>query len=191
MKLYIKNMVCDRCKMIVRAELEKFGLHPISVNLGEVELSEPVLSANQLNDARICFENLGFELIDDRKSMIIEQVKVAVIEMVHRENNDTKIKHSEYLSQHLNYEYPYLSKTFSDEEGVTIEQFIIQQKTEKIKELIGYGELNFSEIALQMGYSSVAALSSQFKKVMGITPSEYKATHSNDRKSLDRVAKII
>lgn len=184
-------MVCDRCKMIVRTELEKYGLHPISVNLGDVELSEPVLSATQLNGARIFLENLGFELIDDRKSMIIEQIKVAVIELVHGESNDNKVKHSEYLSQHLNYEYPYLSKLFSDEEGVTIEQFIIQQKTEKIKELIAYGELNFSEIAWQMGYSSVAALSSQFKKVMGITPSEYKAAHSNDRKSLDKVAKII
>lgn len=184
-------MVCDRCKMIVRTELEKYGLHPISVNLGDVELSEPGLSATQLNGARIFLENLGFELIDDRKSMIIEQIKVAVIELVHRESNDTKVKHSEYLSQHLKYEYPYLSKLFSDEEGVTIEQFIIQQKTEKIKELIAYGELNFSEIAWQMGYSSVAALSSQFKKVMGITPSEYKAAHSNDRKSLDKVAKVI
>lgn len=191
MKLYIKNMVCDRCKMVVKSELEKVDLHPVSVHLGEVELSELELSANQLNAARRCLENLGFELIDDRKSMIVEQIKVAVIELVHRENNDTKIKHSDYLSRHLNYEYPYLSKTFSDEEGVTIEQFIIQQKTEKIKELIAYGQLNFSEIAWQMGYSSVAALSSQFKKVMGITPSEYKATHSNDRKSLDKVAKII
>lgn len=191
MKLYIKNMVCDRCKMVVKSELEKVNLHPLSVNLGEVELSELELSANQLNAAKTCLENLGFELIDDRKSMIIEQIKVAVIELVHREANDIKIKHSEYLSRHLNYEYPYLSKTFSDEEGVTIEQFIIQQKTEKIKELIAYGQLNFSEIAWRMGYSSVAGLSSQFKKVMGITPSEYKATHNNDRKSLDKVAKTV
>ena len=117
-------MVCDRCKMVVKAELEKTNLHPVSVTLGEVELSEHELSTSQLSAARTCIEQLGFELIDDKKIMITEQIKVAVIELIHRENADTKTKYSDYLSHHLNYEYPYLSKTFSDEEGVTIEQYI-------------------------------------------------------------------
>ncbi len=189
MKLYIKNMVCDRCKMVVKAELEKVGLHPVSVHLGEVELSELELSGLELSAARICLEQLGFELIDDRKGMIIEHIKVAVIELIHRENNDAKTKYSDYLSHHLNYEYPYLSKIFSDEEGITIEHYIIQQKTERVKELITYGQLNLSEIAWRMGYSSVAALSGQFKKVTGITPSAYKSAQTKDRKSLDKVAK--
>jgi AraC-like DNA-binding protein len=175
--------------MVVKAELEKIGLHVIHVNLGEIELKEPELSPGQLNNAKKALRNAGFELIDDRKTQIVEQIKVAIIELIHYQNDDIKIKHSEYLAQHLNYDYSFLSKTFSEEEGITIEQYIIHQRIEKVKELLAYGQLTLSEIAWQMGYSSVAALSSQFKKVVGITPSAYKQGSDKSRNTLDKVGK--
>ena len=189
MTLYIKNMVCDRCKMVVKAELNKIGLHTDKVDLGEVELAEKEISVSQLNEARKMLEQLGFELIDDRRTWIVEQIKIAIIELVRYQSDENKIKHSEYLSNQLNLDYPFLSKVFSEEEDITIEQYIIQQKIEKVKELLAYGQLTLSEIAWQMGYSSVAALSSQFKKVMGCTPTVYKEGKQKDRITLDKVGK--
>lgn len=182
-------MVCDRCKMVVKAELEKTGLHVTRVILGEIELKESELSPDQLSNAKTRLGNVGFELIDDRKTQIIEQIKIAIIELIHYQDDEIKIKHSEYLAQHLNYDYSFLSKTFSDEEGITIEQYIIHQKIEKVKELLAYGQLTLSEIAWQMGYSSVAALSSQFKKVVGVTTSEFKKGSDKSRNTLDKVGK--
>ena len=187
--LLIKNMVCDRCKTAVKSELKKIGLRVKRIDLGEVELSEDELSSEQLNLVRDHLEQIGFELISDRKSRIVEQIKVAIIELVHHQNDEEKIKYSEYLSQQLNLDYPLLSKTFSEEEGITIEHYIIQQKIEKVKELLTYDELTLSEIAWKLNYSSVAALSSQFKKVMGITPTAYKDRKQKERKTLDKVAK--
>lgn len=176
--------------MVVKAELEQIGLHPLQVNLGDITLLEPDLSPDQLKQTKNRLEQLGFELIDDRRAQIVEQIKIAVIELVHHQNDDTKIKHSEYLAQHLNQDYPFLSKTFSDEEGSTIEQYIIHQKIERVKELLVYGQLTLSEIAWKMGYSSVAALSSQFKKVLGMTPSAYKNGSTPSRNTLDKVGKL-
>lgn len=189
LRLLIKNMVCDRCKMVVESELNKIGLHVEKIDLGEVDLSENELSSEQLSIAKNCLVQLGFELIDDRKSRIVEQIKIAVIELIHYQNDEDKIKHSEYLSQQLNRDYPFLSKTFSEEEGITIEQYIIQQKIEKVKELLSYDEMTLSEIAWKLNYSSVAALSSQFKKVMGFTPTSYKDMKQKERKTLDKVSK--
>lgn len=187
--LLIKNMVCDRCKTAVESELNKIGLHVEKIDLGEVNCSEDELSSEQLTLVRIGLEQIGFELIADRKSRIVERIKIAIIELVHYQNDEDKIKHSEYLSLQLNLDYPLLSKTFSEEEGITIEQYIIQQKIEKVKELLSYDELTLSEIAWKQNYSSVAALSSQFKKVMGITPTAYKEGKQKERKTLDKVTK--
>jgi YesN/AraC family two-component response regulator len=184
MKFYIKNMVCSRCKMMVKAELEKASMHPISVELGEVEVNEaPDKSAvQQLNDN---LKLLGFEIIDDRKSRIIEQIKTAIVNLVHYSEEQTNLNLSDYLSAQLNYDYGYLSNLFSEVEGSTIEKYLIAQKIEKVKELMMYDELTLSEIANQLGYSSVAYLSSQFKKQTGLTPTFYRALKENKRRNIE------
>ena len=185
MKLYIKNMVCSRCKMVVKSELEKAGLHPVSVELGEVELeNEPTPKAlNQLNTS---LQNLGFEIIDDRKSRIIEKIKKAIVELIHHKSNeDLAVNLSDYIVQKLNYDYNYLSNLFSEVQGITIEKYFIAQRIEKVKELLMYDELTLSQIADSLGYSSVAYLSNQFKKQTGLTPSFYKSLKSNSRKNIE------
>ncbi len=186
MYLYIKNMVCARCKMVVKSGLEKLGLHPLHIGLGEVELAEESLDSSTLKKLLEELEAVGFELIDDRKSRIIEKIKNVIVEMVHHSDELVRLKHSEYISQQLNYEYTYLSKLFSEVEGITIEQYIIAQKIEKVKELLVYDELSLSEIAFRLGYSSVAHLSAQFKKVTGLTPSFYKNKSIRNRNPIDK-----
>lgn len=181
-------MVCSRCRMAVKAELEKLDLHPLSVDLGEVELAEKPTSA-QLATLKDNLTALGFELIDDKKGRTIEKIKSLVIELIHHSDEPTKLKYSEYLSQKLNRDYSSLSKLFSEVEGLTIEQYIINQKIEKVKELLVYDELSLSEIAWRLGYSSVAHLSAQFKKLTGLTPSFYKDKGIHQRKGLDEVGK--
>ena len=182
-------MVCDRCKMVVEAELVRLGFHPVSVALGIVDLKEDKLSRQQLKEISQRFLQIGFELLEDKDHRFVEQIKTTVIELIHRDNDDTPVKHSEYIAQHIGRDYPYLSKLFSETEGTTIEQYIILQKIEKVKELLAYGEQTLSEISWQMGYSSVAALSGQFKKVVGITPSQFRAAGSKSRVELDRIGK--
>lgn len=186
MKLYIKNMVCTRCKMVVKSELEKIGLHPISVELGEVELNDSIDTAtiNQIYDV---LQKFGFALIDDKKSRLIEKVKNLVIELVQELNSELKVNLSDYLSKHLHYEYNYISNLFSEVEGTTIEKYFIAQKIEKVKELLMYDELSLSEIAFRLNYSSVAHLSSQFKKVSGFAPSHIKRIKGNKRTPLDEL----
>jgi AraC family transcriptional regulator len=179
-------MVCDRCKMVVKAQLEDLNLHPLSVDLGIIELQENELSEDQLRAAKLSLENVGFELLEDRKGQIIEAIKTTVIDIVRQSNDEVKLKLSEHIAGELNYDYHYLSGLFSESEGITIEQFAIQQKIERVKELLTYGELTLSEISYKLGYSSVAALSSQFKKVMKLTPTAWKAGNSA-RKPLDKV----
>jgi len=190
MKLFIKNMVCDRCKMVVKTQLEDMRLHPLSVDLGVIELKESELNREQLTLAKQRLENVGFELLEDRKGQIVEAIKTTVIDMVRQSSDEVKLKLSEYIATQLNYDYHYLSSLFSENEGITIEQFSIQQKIERVKELLTYGELTLSEIAYELGYSSVAALSGQFKKVAHMTPSVWKASNSV-RKPLDKVGKIV
>ncbi|WP_280646931.1 MULTISPECIES: AraC family transcriptional regulator [unclassified Dysgonomonas] len=185
-KLYIKNMVCNRCIMVVRSELEKLGIEPLSVELGEVTLSEN-LTPQQKEQLGGTLESLGFSLIDDKKARLIEQVKNLIIELVHYNNNNLKINLSDYISEKLHHDYNYISNLFSEVEGTTIEKYFIAQKIEKVKELLVYDELTLNEIAFNLNYSSVAHLSAQFKKVTGLTPSHFKQIKSNKRKPLDEV----
>lgn len=189
MKLYIKNMVCNRCIKEVRTEIEKLDFNISAIKLGEVELLDTELSANQKQIIATALTNAGFELIDNHKNRIVEKIKTAVIDFVHYNDELPQYKHSELISSKLNLDYQYISKVFSEVEGITIEQYIIQQKIEKIKEYIVYDELNLRQIALRMGYSSVAHLSAQFKKVTGLPPSHFKNMGLTQRKPLDKIGK--
>jgi AraC-like DNA-binding protein len=186
MNLHIKNMVCNRCKMVVKAELEKLGFNPISVELGEVSLVEHISADDKLRIAEK-LNHFGFELLEDKKTQITEQIKTSIINLVHYVNEPLKINLSTYLSEQLNLEYPQLSTVFSEVENQTIEKYFISQKVEKAKEMLTYGELTVSEIAYKLNYSSVAHLSAQFKKITGFTPSAYKAETSDKRKTLDEI----
>ncbi len=188
---YVKNMVCNRCIMVVRQQLEGLGLHPEKVVLGEVALQEEDIHAEQWAAIDKALLATGFERIDDRKSRLIESIKNEVIKRIqHPEGLDRKSNWSTILAEALHYEYNYLSSLFSSVEGITLEQYIIRQKIERVKELLFYDERSLSEIAHLLGYSSVAHLSSQFKKITGLTPSELKKSRNADgtRKPLDHVA---
>ena len=177
--------------MVVEQEVKRQGLHPKKVALGEVVIEETELTLDQENRLDAALVNLGFERIDDRKARIIEMIKNKVIQMIHHTNKvDLKVNWSSVLSEELHYEYNYLSNLFSSVEGITLEQYIIRQKIEKVKELLFYDELNLSQIGHRLGYSSVAHLSSQFKKITGFTPSEMKKSRDIDqnRKPLDSVS---
>lgn len=188
MKIYIKNMVCDRCKLVIQNALAELGLDPVSVQLGEVDFGETTIDAEQLAKFQDQVESLGFELINDRKSRLIENIKKTIIGFVQQREAMEKRKLSNYLSSQLHHDYGYLSNLFSAVEGVTIEQHFIEQKIEKTKELLVYDELTLTEISYRLGYSSVAHLSRQFKKVTGFTPSRFKQLRdSNQRKSIDKV----
>ena len=178
-------MVCSRCKMLVKAELEKAGLNPLTVELGEVEIeNEP--TDEVLEQLNASLQKLGFEIIDDRKSRIIEKIKNAIVELIHHKSNENmSVNLSEFISQKLNYDYNYLSNLFSEVQGITIEKYFIAQKIEKVKELLKYDELSLSQIADRLGYSSVAYLSNQFKKQTGLTPSFYKTMKTNSRKNIE------
>lgn len=182
--LFIKNMVCNRCIMAVKSELDKLGIEPTDVQLGEVILQKEltVKEKEQFSNALL---SLGFEMIGDKKTRIIEQIKNIIIDLVHHQNNDLKSNLSDVLSNELHQDYNYLSNLFSAIEGITIEKYFIAQKIEKVKELLVYDELSLSEIAFRLNYSSVAYLSNQFKKVTGLTPSHFKQIKENKRKPLD------
>lgn len=184
--LFIKNMVCSRCIMVVQNELDKLGLNVKSVKLGEVVLAEEPTS-KQKDALTEVLDALGFEVIDDKKSRIIEKIKNIIIDLVHYQDNDTKINLSDVLSDKLHHDYNYLSNLFSEVEGTTIEKYFIAQRVEKVKELLVYDELSLSEIADRLNYSSVAYLSNQFKKVTGLTPSHFKQIKEDKRKPLDKV----
>lgn len=186
MHLYIKNMVCNRCVMVVKQEFEKAGLKPADVKMGEVELNkEP--SENQLLRINLRLQELGFEILDNQKQKSIERIKNLLINKIQTGEIEEHFTLSDFLSKKLNKEYSQISRLFSEVEGMTIEQFFILQKIEKVKEWIAYDELTLSEIAWRLGYSSVAHLSAQFKKVTGLTPSHVKKHGTNNRKSLDNI----
>jgi AraC-like DNA-binding protein len=166
-------MVCIRCKMIVNDELVKLGLKFSPVELGEVELLENI-TPNQQELLKVALLESGLELMDDRKSVLIQKIKDVIIEMVHNSKEPLTVNFSEFLSKKLNYDYTYLANLFSDIQGITIEKFLILQKIERVKELLIYKELTLTEIAYLMYYSSVAHLSTQFKKVTRMTPSQFK-----------------
>lgn len=188
MKLYLKNMVCDRCTLVVQNLLKELLLTPISVQLGEVDLGDTVLDGEQLDSFRLRVEALGFELMNDKKSQLIEAIKKQLIRFVHGQEQMEKQKLSDYLGQSLHHDYTYLSHLFSAVEGITIEQYLIHQKLERVKELLVYDELSLTEIAYRLGYSSVAHLSRQFKKITGMTPTTFKQLRDpSQRQSLDKV----
>jgi AraC family transcriptional regulator len=182
-------MVCNRCVMVVRQELEKMGLFPEKVVLGEAHLKEDPGPENLMRIDQALLP-LGFERIDDRKGRLVESVKSKVIEMIQAPTSESRrMNWSAWLADELHYDYNYLSNLFSSVEGITLEQFVIRQKIERAKELLFYDELNLSQIANELGYSSVAHLSAQFKKVTGLTPSDLKKSRNkNDsRKPLDAI----
>jgi len=179
-------MVSVRCKMIVKQELQKLGLHFIMVELGEVEIMENIFG-EQREQVRIALLQSGLELMDDRRSVLIEKIKNTIVEMVHHKNELIKVNFSNYLSEKLNHDYTYLANLFSEVQGTTIEQFIIAHKIERIKELIIYDELNITEIAWKMNYNSVAHLSNQFKKVTGLSPSHFKQLKVKRRSPIEDI----
>jgi AraC family transcriptional regulator len=185
MKIHIRNMVCDRCIMAVRDIFEKHQLHPQSIELGEVVLAQE-LKQEQKEDISAALRKLGFELMDDKRSRIIEKIKTVVIRWVRDTERDQRKNLSVHIAEALHYEYNYLSSLFSEVEGITIEKYVIRQKIELAKELIVYDEYSLSQIADMLGYSSVAHLSSQFKQVTGITPSHFKNIGAK-RRSLDKL----
>jgi AraC family transcriptional regulator len=187
MVLYIKNMVCDRCIMVVKQQLETSGFRVNEITLGSaMVIPEP--GTVQLSAINSSLKILGFELIDNEKDRMVELLKKLIIEKVHySELADTHTNYSDYLSAQFNKDYAFLSRLFSEAEDITIEKFIIQQKIEKVKELLQYGQLNINEISWKMGYSSSAHLSAQFKNITGFTPSQFKSTGRGKRKSLDKI----
>ncbi len=186
MKIYVKNMVCPRCIMAVRSLLEELGWPPLSIDLGVAEI-ERELSVEEITILSDRLHQLGFELIENTPARIVERIKNAIVRLIHYSEEEQKQNYSAYLEAQLNRDYTYLSNLFSEMEEMTIEKYIILQKIERVKELLTYDELSLSEIADKMGYSSVAYLSSRFKKETGMTPGKFKQLKNNKRKSLDDV----
>jgi AraC-like DNA-binding protein len=175
--------------MAVKEELKKLGIHHIIVDLGEVEVMEEP-DPDQLSRLRTALANSGLELMDNKKAVLIEKVKNLITELIHNSEELIKINYSEYISEKLNYDYTYLSNIFSEVKGITIQQFIILHKIERVKELLLYEELNLTEISYKMNYSSVAHLSNQFKKVTGLTPSNYKQLKDRKRIPIEDIGML-
>lgn len=184
--LFIKNMVCDRCILVVKNEIEKLELSITNIQLGEVTVNKALSQQEKQGIAQRLIP-LGFELIDDKKNNTVEKIKNIIIQLVHHQNNHSKTNLSYLLSDQLSLDYNYLSNLFSEIEGTTIEKYYIAQKIEKVKELIQYNELSLSEIAYQLHYSSVAHLSNQFKKITGLSPTQFKHSNSTSRTPLDKL----
>ena len=186
MKLYIKYMVSLRCKMMVKEELKKLGLHYVIVDLGMVEILEDI-TQEQREQLKENLLKSGLELLDDKKSILVERIKNAIIEMIHYSEELPQVNYSDYISEKLNHNYTYLANVFSEVKGITIQQFIIIHKIERVKELILYDELNLTEISYKLHYSSVAHLSNQFKKITGLTPSFYKQLKQKRKDNLENM----
>ena len=183
--IHIKNMVCPRCITAVEQTLNKLNIPFIEVKLGEAIVETDNIDYSTLDKE---LKTIGFELLQNKNHKIVEQIKTLIIDFIHHNNrNDLKINFSEYLSKKIEYDYSYLSNVFSETENTTIEKFIILQKVEKVKELIEYNELNFSEIAFILNYSSASHLSKQFKNITGFTLSEYKKAKHGERNTIDNI----
>jgi len=177
-------MVCIRCKMVVKDELTKLGLHYITVELGEADIVETI-SPEQHDRFKDALVRSGLELMDDKKSVLIQKIKNVIVELIHYTDEPLAVNFSVFLSKKLDYDYTYLANLFSEVQGITIEKFIITHKIERVKELLVYNELNLTEIAYMMHYSSVAHLSAQFKKITGLTPSHFKQLKEKRRSMLE------
>ncbi len=186
MYLYIKYMVSLRCKMVVKSELKKLGVKCIVVDLGMVEILEDI-TLEKREELKTNLLRSGLELLDDKKSILIEKIKGVIIEMIHYQDYLPKVNYSEYISEKIGNDYTYLANIFSEVKGITIQQYIIIHKIERVKELLLYDELNLTEIAYQMHYSSVAHLSNQFKQVTGLSPSFFKQLKQKRKQNLEKV----
>lgn len=184
--LSIKNMVCNRCILVVRSEMERLGLHPVCVELGKVVLPEAP-DPERLLEVRSALEALGFELLDDRRAQEVERIRTAVIERVHRREERLKVNFSDYLARKLGRDYDALSRLFSEATGTTIEKYLAAQKIERAKELLVYGEMTLSEIADELEYASASYFSARFKSLTGMTPSAFRRLGGTRRKPLDEV----
>ena len=179
-------MVSQRCKLVVKEALKNLGLHYVIVDMGVVDIMEDITDELR-EEIKIALLQSGLELMEDKKAVLIERIKNVIIEMVHYTEELPKTNFSDYLSEKLNYDYTYMANLFSEVQGTTIEKFIIAHKIEKVKELIIYDELNLTEIAWNMHYSSVAHLSNQFKKITGLTPSHFKQLKNKRRTAIEDV----
>lgn len=186
MKLFIKYMVSQRCKMMVKEELKKMGLHYMVVDLGEVEIME-TLQDTQWQSLKEALKVSGLELMDDKRTILIEKIIHVIMEMIHGSEDLPVVNYSSHISEKLNYDYTYLSNLFTEIKGITIQQFIILHKIERIKELIIYDEFNITEIAWKMNYSSVAHLSNQFKKITGFSPTHFKQLKQKRRTPIEEI----
>ena len=186
MKLYIKYMVSNRCKMLLTEELVKLGLHFTSVELGYVEVMED-LTDQQRGLLKSALFRSGLELMDDKNAILIKRIQNVIVETIHYSDELPNTNFSDFLSEKLHFDYTYMANLFSETKGITIEHFIIHHKIERVKELIIYNQLNLSEIAWKLHYSSVAHLSHQFKKVTGLTPSFFKSLKHKKRSMLEKV----
>lgn len=186
MKLYIKFMVSLRCKMIVKEELQKLGLKYVVIELGVVEVLEDI-TKEQREQLKINLLKSGLELLDNKKSILIDMIKNVIIEMIHYSDEVPRVNYSDYISQKLDYDYTYLSNIFSEVKGITIQHFIINHKIERVKELLLYDELNLTEISYKLHYSSVAHLSNQFKKITGLTPTFFKQLKQKRKSNLENL----
>lgn len=179
-------MVSNRCKLLVKSELDNLGIEYNLLALGEIDLTEN-LSALKNQQLRTALQKWDFEFMDDRKAILVERIKTVIIEMIHLSNELPKTNYSDYISKKLLHDYTYLSNVFSEVENITIEHFIIAHKIEKVKELLLYEEYNITEIARMLNYSNIAHLSNQFKKVTGFTPTFFKAMKNKHRTSLEDI----
>lgn len=184
--LHIKNMVCDRCKAAVRTTIEGCQLKPLSVDLGVAVIEGSVDDAT-LQQVSSALQRQGFELLGDRREQTVDAIRSLIIKLVHQQDSRTHLRLSDFLVQELHADYSSLSKLFSESTGSTIENFYVRQRIERVKELLSYGELTLSQIAVKLNYSSTAYLSAQFKQVTGMTPTAYKSAQSPERRALDQL----
>lgn len=190
LKLFIKYMVSNRCKLAVKVALKEIGLHFVVVDLGEVEVMED-LSEEQRNRLKTLLVQSGLELMDDKRALLIEKIINVITEMIHYTDEVPTMNYSDYISKRLDYDYTYLSNLFSEVKGTTIQQFIIIHKIERVKELLTYNELTLTEISYKLHYSSVAHLSNQFKKVTGLTPSQFKQMKDKRRIPIEEIGNLL
>jgi AraC-like DNA-binding protein len=184
MLIYVKYMVSLRCKIVVKQELQKLGLHYLNVDLGTIEIKNDITSSKK-EQLRKNLKVFGLELLDDNRNILIEKIKGIIIEMIHYSDELPNGNYSDYISDKLGYDYTYLANAFSEVKGITIQQFIIINKIERVKELLIYDELNLTEISYRLNYSSVAHLSNQFKKVTGLTPTYFKTLKKKRFRNLE------
>ena len=186
MKLYVKYMVSRRCKIMVKEELKSLGILHAKVDLGVIEIFEDFTST-QREQLKINLKKSGLELLDDKKSVLVDSIKILIIDMIRNCDEEPKVNYSDYISEKLGYDYTYLSNVFSEVKGITLQHYIIINKIERVKELILYEELSLTEIAYRLHYSSVAHLSNQFKKITGLTPTYFKGMANKRRENLENL----